>query len=541
MKADAEAGKRNAPAGYGQHTWKGTWMRNQRGKGAARTDWLGRNVRAAFFGALIFGLIAQGMGLLNKFSWHDDIFSLFLTGETITSGRWMLHVLGSLEILIFGDGHYSLPLMNGLFSLLCIAFSAGLIAGLLKIRTPFLCALVGAMMAAFPTVTALFGFMFTVPYYMLALAMITAGACLICGSERWEGKVAGVVLAGCSVGIYQAFLPVFLSVILIYDIRMLTAEDEKLSVLAGRILVQGLCVLGSMAFYAGCSHLFLALTDSKLSPYMGINEAGSLPLQTYLERVGRAYREFFQPSRNTIWDMVPQHSYYAYLLMIFAEAVLGAVRIGKTWKKSRGRALLAAAMLALVPLGCHFIFVMSEEVHSLMGYGQVMHVVLLAWLTDTLDIRPHLVRRISAAALTALIGMTCVMYARYDNQCYLKTQFQQQEAISWYTTLVTRIKSAEGYRDELPVAWLNDGENTDLSLYNMDEFNFLYMSGYDADIQDYVNNWAWEAFLKRWCGFGPSKVYVTDSLEKLPEVQDMPHYPEDGSIRVIQDTVVVKF
>ena len=75
----------------------------------------------------------------------------------------------------------------------------------------------------------------------------------------------------------------------------------------------------------------------------------------------------------------------------------------------------------------------------------------------------------------------------------------------------------------------------------MDEFNFLYMSGYDADIQDYVNNWAWEAFLKRWCGFGPSKVYVTDSLEKLPEVQDMPHYPEDGSIRVIQDTVVVKF
>ena len=56
--------------------------------------WSSEGTKTAFSGAMILGLLAQGMALLNKFSWHDDIFSLFLTGDTITSGRWMLHVLG---------------------------------------------------------------------------------------------------------------------------------------------------------------------------------------------------------------------------------------------------------------------------------------------------------------------------------------------------------------------------------------------------------------------------------------------------------------
>jgi len=107
-------------------------------------------MRAAFWGSLVFGLVSQGMGMLNKYSWHDDIFSLFRVGDTVSSGRWMLYVLAKLEILIFGDGHFSLPLMNGFFSLLCIGASAALTVRLLKIQNLVFCALLGAVMAAFP-------------------------------------------------------------------------------------------------------------------------------------------------------------------------------------------------------------------------------------------------------------------------------------------------------------------------------------------------------------------------------------------------------
>ena len=142
----------------------------------------------AFFGALVIGILAHGMGLFNKYSWHDDIFALFQTGATVTSGRWMLHVLTQAEILLFGDLHASLPLFNGLCSILCIGISAGLMVSLLRIRSESLSVLLGGIMAAFPVVTALFGFMFTVHYYMAGFLMMTAGTVLILRGNIWWKK-----------------------------------------------------------------------------------------------------------------------------------------------------------------------------------------------------------------------------------------------------------------------------------------------------------------------------------------------------------------
>ena len=122
-----------------------------------------RRVSIPFFSALLTGLIAHGMGLFNKYSFHDDILALFWTGTTIPSGRWMLHVIGWMETLLFGDGHFSMPLINGLFSILCIASAASLLVHTFNIRNRVYAAALGALMAAFPTVTALFGYMFTFP------------------------------------------------------------------------------------------------------------------------------------------------------------------------------------------------------------------------------------------------------------------------------------------------------------------------------------------------------------------------------------------
>ena len=110
-------------------------------------------------------------------------------------------------------------------------------------------------------------------------------------------------------------------------------------------------------------------------------------------------------------------------------------------------------MLLLFPMACNFIFVMSSEVHSLMVYGQVMQAVLLAWLANRMGSPSSRGKRLAVRMAALGLALSCAMYIRYDNQCYLKTAFQQQEAISWNTTLVTRIKSVKGYRDELPVAY----------------------------------------------------------------------------------------
>ena len=480
------------------------------------------------------------MGLFNKFSWHDDIFSLFMTGTTIRLGRWMLYVLVEAEKWFYGNGHFSLPLVNGMISLLCIGLSAGLLAVHFNIRSRALSGLLGAAMAVFPVVTALFSFMFTIHYYMVALLMMTAGGLLICADRPWWKKAAGVLLCGCSVGVYQAFLPNLLTLILLDLIMTLIRREEKNSFYLRKILIQGLCIAAVMGVYLAGNQYFLTTRNLQLDSYLGISEMGNEGLERYLAGVGRAYGEFFRPSHFSMWDMYPQAVFNLHRLMLLLDAALGILWIVRLWRKSPARALLLAAGLGLIPLGCNFIFVMSSEVHSLMVYGQVMQTALLVGLTEWTGISRPAWKRLLSGTAAALLALSCVMYVRYDNQCYMKTSFQQQEAISWNTTLVTRIESAEGFRDELPVAFVHREKMEDRNLYILEELEFLKLATYDADLQAYLNDWAWEAFLARWCGFSP-KTVKPETVEDWPEVQTMPRYPDDGSVRVIRDVVVVNF
>ena len=495
---------------------------------------------AALAGALSFGLLAQGMGLFNKFSWHDDIFSLFMTGTAVELGRWMLHVLAELEKWFYGNGHFSLPVVNGFLALLCIGLSAGVTVRHFQIRSRALSFLLGAVMASFPAVTSLFGFMFTIHYYMIALLMTTAGGVLICSDGAWGKKAAGVVLCGCAVGIYQAFLPVLLMLVLLDQIMILCRREETTGVWAKRLLIRAVCVAAVMGVYFAGSELFLRIRNVQLDSYLGIDQATAASPAVYLQRAAAAYREFFLPTHGALWDMYPQSVFNLYRLMLCLDLILGCGWILRTWKKSRVRALLLCAALALVPLGCNFIFVMSEAVHSLMVYGQVMHALLLVCLADWTGAFSAPFRRLFAGGTALVLGLSGVMYIRYDNQCYLKTAFQQQEAISWNTTLVTRIESAEGFRDELPVAFVNRQNMEDLNLYNLEELDFLTLGTYEENIREYLNDWAWEAFLARWCGFEPKKADPAEA-ESWPEVEAMPRYPDDGSIQVIRDVIVVKF
>lgn len=494
----------------------------------------------ALGGAFFFGLITHGMALFNKLSWHDDIFSLFMTGTAVPLGRWMLHVLAELERWFYGNGYFSLPAVNGIYSLVCIGLSAGLMADHFQIRSRMLSALLGMIMAVFPVITSLFSFMYTVHYYMLALLMTTAGCILISSDGAWWKKAAGVLLGGCAIGVYQAFLPVLLMLILLDQIMAFARRDEKTGHLFRRLLIQGVCVAGVMAVYFAGNELFLRLGNDQLDSYLGISEMGTASLGDYLRRAGLAYREFFLPGHNTLWDMYPQALYNMYRLMLCLDAVLGLGWMIHTWKKSPARALLLGAALALVPLGCNFIFVMSEEVHSLMVYGQVMQVVLLLSLVSWIRTPAPAVYRYLSRGTALILAVSGIMYFRYDNQCYLKAVFQQQEAISWNTTLVSRIESAEGFRDELPVAFVNRREMQDLNLYNADEFDFLSLGTFDMNMQEYLNDWAWESFLARWCGFGPQTM-DPKLVKDWPEVQAMPSYPDEGSIQVVRDVVIVKF
>ena len=55
-----------------------------------------------------------------------------------------------------------------------------------------------------------------------------------------------------------------------------------------------------------------------------------------------------------------------------------------------------------------------------------------------------------------------------------------------------------------------------------------------------LNDYVWALFENYWCGFQPEEV-APEQYEKLQEVKEMPMYLDDGSIKVIDGVIVVKF
>ncbi len=492
----------------------------------------------SFFSALICGILAHGFALFNKFSWHDDLFFMFSPGSTVTSGRWALHLLSWLEDLFFMDGHFSMPLYNGIIAILCVALSASLVVDLLKIRSGLLSGCLGCIMVAFPAITGIFAYNFTIHYYMFALLLMVAAAWLMCRGRHWWSWVLAIVLCSSGLGIYQALLSVVLFLLLMDAIMGLTEREEKISVLAKRILLQFLCLALIMALYFIANDLFLKKLNMTL--YYPASETGNVTVPEYLARVGRAYAEFFNPVRYESWDMYPYRIHTMYYLMLAGDLLLSLRLLWLTARKRKGIALLLLVLLALIPLGCNFTFVLADHVHGLMTYGQVMQVAFFVFLFDRLELRLPRLRQLVSGVSAAVLAVTGLLYVRLANECYLKAEFQQQESISFFTTLITQIKSSEDYRADRPVLFVHEMSIIDPTVTDIREMDAIRTVSYQFTTLEYINNYTWAEFMELWCGFTP--VYCRDrELEKMPEIQAMPRYPDAGSIQLVDDILVVNF
>ena len=492
----------------------------------------------AFFSTLFCGLLAHSLMLFNKLSAHDDLHYLFELGTTVTTGRWTLHILYWFHLLFFQDTPMSLPVLNGFIAILCIGVAASLIVKLLRIRSRFLSAALGSLMVCFPTITGLFFYMFTIHYYMVALLGMVFIAGLLCQKSRWFTKVMAVCVGSASLGVYQGFLPILLCLFLLDGLRKLSQGEITTQAFWKEKGVQAFCTFCMLILYSVANRLLLLRLGQSLSGYQGIGEIPSIT--DLILRAGVAYREFFLPTQDTIWDMYPLRIRTMYWLMLLGDFLMSIRLLVRCARNSRISALLSGLHLMLLPLGCNLIFLTTNLIHGLMVYGQVMQIIFFIWLLDQQEFHLSTLRKTFSLSSALILFVTGFLYIRLANQCYLKLIFEQQEAISYCTTLITQIKSSENYRAERPILFLNEDKITDPTITHMRELDSVNIFYYYPDTREYLNM-SRDRIMERWCGFTPVYYEGEEELSVLPEVQAMPKYPDAGSIQVIHDVLVVHF
>lgn len=339
---------------------------------------IGRPAKTGFFAALLMGLAVYLFALTHRlFLTGDALNNYTFNGDLSWMGRWMLKPLSALGT------DSNMPAVNGLIMILAISLTAGVTVSLLQIESLFCAAVTGALLMCHPAASATLQYLHNADGYMLAALLATLALWL---TDRHRlGFLPGAVLLCLSMGAYQAYLALAVSLMLVRGVSLMAqgdADDSQLLCLLLRYVL--LAVLG-IGLYYGTTKLLAAL-GMQLSEYQSVGSMGQFTLAQLLLNFTGCYRDF----KESITFLSFRPGYYVNGYLNYALFAAGwgmmwlyCLTAGKKPGQSRFlRLLLLAALTLLSPmLYCAIRMANPQYVHRLMTYSTVgMYLlVVMAW------------------------------------------------------------------------------------------------------------------------------------------------------------------
>lgn len=522
-------------------------------------------VKISFFSAVVMGLFTHLYMLTNKFPNPDDTRHMFDLGVSTSGGRFGLDLLSQkwfgLDVSILTA--YSMPWLNGLLSIMLIGISAACIVMLFGVKRKVNCALIAMIMVTYPTVTGTLHYMFTAPAYFVAL-LFSAVSVYAFQKRKWYSVLIGELLLMLCLSIYQAYfwVAIGLSILLCFFAALDQGETRKKPILS--IFKDGVfflaALVGALILYAVTNKLMLRMTGTELVQYGGLNDLFNISGVNLFAYFKLGYQKFFENAWNMVEEGAP-YRHCLFLCMIAAAIIQLIVIFGKKFSiksaQSFGTGAFLAALIFIFPLGAGSIYVASRQfVHSLMMYPSVLNfvfcIVILDRFLDCMDSKKWKSMLYKISAICVLL--ISINYSVIANAVYLGSQITTSQAMYTLNRLVTRMQLVEDFDiNTMPVAFVgspNDVENpptlSDLySLNNVVGVCFVNdpVTGYEENVL--INTVARTNFqqMERWLG---EKYIVAENgqIEQImttEEFAEMSTYPEPGSLRIIDDILVVKF
>lgn len=500
-----------------------------------------RRYKITAISTFVFGLFAHGYMFLNKFSFLDDVVSLTTVGATYSSGRWFLGILESI-VRTFFYGTYSVPWFIGLVSLCIIAGIGILLVDIFDIKNDISCLIIGGLLITFPAMTGLYSFMFTSGYYTVSMLLSVLAVWLVIRTKyRIIGVMFAVLCIACSMGIYQSIVGfailafLFLYIVEVFEISGMKFKDYVLKA----VLYVGTLV-GGLASYLIINKVFLTVMSVELNSYRGISSMYSKEVVSLNFEL--LFGTFFNQYDSILYFKVFVEKtglvYWVVLIISLLLIIYNGMRLAK---EKKFVAILVMTLAALcIPVALNpFALVNTDMVTSLVQLPKVMILIFPVILMEHTEFRKEVIQKAVWCATSILLIYVNIYYAYYANRCYLAAEIHQAQTISWMTTLVTQIKNVEGFDENMEIAYIGEVEDKTF-ISDKSYFETLEERFYNVDVR---KQYVWKSYMQRWCGFHMKEVdqNTYEKLENLSEVQNMKNYPNDGSIQIVDDIVVVKF
>ena len=519
-------------------------------------DNIDKRIKMCFLSAFICGLFAHIYALTNHLYNYDELWHTptgFGTGLEV--GRWALSITVWIQKVLFDDC-FTIPFINGTLTIILYAVAACFVVLSLDIKDEFYAIVVGGLMTTFPALTCRMFFMFTTHYYAIGIAMAAAGAWIIAKKKLNILKVMiAIALTVYGMAIYQANFTTAVCILVGNLLVWFITENVELKTAIKKCINYVLYLGACMALFLAGSKIALSITGKQMETYENLDKMGQLSVDQLIEGIIRCYKTFFKLPIIDVYSMNPNRIVKIAFLICFLVFLYTFVKVWMM-KKEVYMKVLVSLVFAVLPIAVNLIIIMaisSGTMYSIMVYEIVfVFIISIACLeairTCNSDITAIPNKMVIDKVETLLNSVTAVMlvitvitYIWFANGNYLAMEYTNQHDNAYYQTLMTQIKSVDGYHADMPITMI--GKPVVDSTYTRQDMigGTFNISGKSSTNINAYSSWN---IMTRVLGYDPVNRNSDEEEEYfrgLDEVVNMPCYPSSGSIKIIDDTIVIKF
>ena len=519
-------------------------------------DNIDKRIKMCFLSAFICGLFAHIYALTNHLYNYDELWHTptgFGTGLEV--GRWALSITVWIQKVLFDDC-FTIPFINGTLTIILYAVAACFVVLSLDIKDEFYAIVVGGLMTTFPALTCRMFFMFTTHYYAIGIAMAAAGAWIIAKKKLNILKVTvAIALTVYGMAIYQANFTTAVCILVGNLLVWLITENVELKS-AIRKCVNYVLYLGTcMALFLAGSKIALSITGKQMETYENLDKMGQLSMEQLIEGIIRCYKTFFKLPIIDVYSMNPNRIVKIAFLICFLVLMYTFIHVWMM-KKEVYMKVLVTLVLAVLPVAVNLIIIMaisSGTMYSIMVYEIVfVFIISIACLEAIRTCNSYItaipnkmvidkVGTLLNSVTAVMLVITVITYIWFANGNYLAMEYTNQHDNAYYQTLMTQIKSVDGYHADMPITMI--GKPVVDSTYTRQDMigGTFNISGKSSTNINAYSSWN---IMTRVLGYDPVNRNSDEEEEYfrgLDEVVNMPCYPSSGSIKIIDDTIVIKF
>ncbi|MGL5260363.1 MAG: glucosyltransferase domain-containing protein [Lachnospiraceae bacterium] len=496
--------------------------------------------KLCFLFTCIFGVITHFYVMTNKLPNWDEINTINSYGSGDFLGRWFLRYVHKI------GGSASMPAVHGFLAVVFIAMAACIVLSILKLKSTTSAILIGLMMVTFPSVISNMTFMFMTHTSSLTILFLCF-AVYVMRRFKW-GAVLSTVIFICSMGIYQSYISIAITLILMGLLFDLFRGGEVKTIVIEGIKAAGSLILSVAIYIPICYYYYPAMKEEA---YGGISQMGQINIMEVPVMIARCYKRILEYFIWKPYAFVSDTMQFSNIAICIIGIFLFVYLIYKKGiYKDKIKVTLVIFIAALLPFAAAFVYFMAPDApfSMLMLYAYVfIYVLAIGMLELSVKNTKKRKKMIQCIAIITVIVTMLSAHGNYilANRAYLRMQISYERVTSYFNRIITRVEGMEGYQYGENVAilgefyYVNNPSPVEIPILNSEDLREL--SGVALE-NGLITSGVRDNFIRTYIGFEMGNVTseAKDEIINTKEFQNMAVFPAEGSIQKVNGIWVVK-